>query len=173
MKEVIILGNGKSARECPFDAEVWTSLSYDIEQFPVEDILTEFGITYFKPIESYMLAHAIYLGYEKIRVYGVDFESKKDFEADKPRIVFWIGVARGRGLEVEIGKKSKLYRVMKGNVKDRYDEAREFIRNAKSFSDIAKSGNDPYCFVTGVDLSAITVTSKTQSGEEVARWQGH
>ena len=171
MRELIILGNGKSAIECPLDAEVWASSSYDVELFPIDEIRREFGIVYFRLIESYMLAHAIYLGYEKIRIYGVDF-NKDDIAADKPRIAFWIGVAKGRGIKVEIGKKSRLYRVMKENVKDRYNEARAFIKEAKNrgFNEAAQDGIEPYCFVSGVGKDDVKFITRNKKGEVVAEW---
>ena len=206
MKEIIILGKGKSAVECPFDSELWATETmlplidpdctkvfsfngyhqeamdiaqennipvvstkpYATETFPYDGIIKEFGIGYFRPTESYMIAYAIYLGYEKLKLYGIDFETG-DFAADKARIMFWVGVAKGKGIEVEIAKTSKLYRVLKENVKSRYTLLRE-RKASKDFVGVAQDGVDPYCFVTAIDKSAVTFASYDKDGREISKW---
>jgi hypothetical protein len=176
MKEVILLGTGESAKNCPIDGEVWQGKFYDINRIPITDIINEFGIAYFRPVMSYMIAHAIYQGYEKIRIYGCDVDEEGNFTADKPRIAFWLGVAKGRGVKVEISDKSRLYRTMKENVKDRYKLARKKLRpetgskEMDEFMEVAKSGRDPYVFVSGIDKSAITFISRDKEGRVVSEW---
>lgn len=210
MKEVILLGSGNSAYECPFDAELWATASmlpridpdctkvfafgndsqeardialregipivstesYATERFPLDEIISEFG-DYFRPAISYMIAYAIYLGYEKIRLYGVDQGDEWHHIYDKHYITFWLGVANGRGVAYEITKASGLYRVMKHNVRAMYEKSRRFKEalKGKDFMDVAMSGNDPYSFVSGIDLSAITVKHYDKDGKVLAQWR--
>ncbi len=210
MKEVILLGSGDSAYDCPFNAELWTTAAmlpnidpdcakvfafgsnskegreiaikanipivsteaYATEKFPYAEIVKEFAIDYFRSPLSYMLAYAIHLGYEKIGIYGFDLEDEDEYKVGKSRITFWLGVATGRGIIWEIGRSSKLYRVLKDNVKDRYKRAME-LRDGVTPEDYVatiKNHGDPYTWVSGVDRDAVTVKNYDQNGKEVSSW---
>ncbi len=204
MRTVLIVDKGASAIECRFDAEVWATgavLSEMIEDDVLDDTCTkvfcfngeganlarehqievisrenfpDMGFDYFRSDVSYMIAYAIHEGYERIEVYGVDFD--EEFDLDKPRITYWLGVAKGRGIEVDITEGSKLFRVMKENIKARYTGTRASKVPSKDpaywdFVKAARETGDPFCFVNGIDPSAITVTSRNSEGEEVAEWR--
>lgn len=114
-----------------------------------------------------MLAYAIYLKYDKIRIYGFDSD---DF-SNKPRITYWLGVAKGLGIKWEIAETSKLHRVMKENIKKKYQGMRALRGTGKpsdeflDFVGAARVNGDPFCFVSGVDRDAVTVTMRTSEGE--------
>ena len=161
MKEVIILGRGQSWKDCPFDAECWTTSSviempeinchqinkvfafddyeatkigvriakkyyipvvstqsYATEKYPLEEIVKEFGKPYFRPTVSYMIAYAIYKGYKKIRIYGIDQAPEWEHLMNKPFVMFWLGVATGRGIEWELPKSSLLLEVMGDRIRE-------------------------------------------------------
>lgn len=206
MKEVIILGKGPSGVECPFDAEVWTTVNllpeidhkcskvfafdryklvkkgldvarsrgipivstfwYATEKYPFDEIIEEFRTRYLKITISYMIAYAIYLGYEKIRLYGVDAGPEWRYLVDKPYVTFWLGVATGRGIEWAINQTSLLQRAMAESIRKRYLQ----LKADGKFIEIARAGRDPFCFVTGMDTNAITVTKYEPGGGEVGRW---
>lgn len=77
---------------------------------------------FFSNTISYMMAYAIDYStkvvngkvvlkdraFEKIYIYGVDMLTKDEYELEKGGIEFWIGVARGLGIDVEISKGSAL-----------------------------------------------------------------
>ncbi len=79
---------------------------YGTEPFPVREIAREFGSTYFMPTVSYMLAYALYQKYERIYVYGIDQGPRWEYQCGRPHIVFWLGVATGRKVELIIGAHS-------------------------------------------------------------------
>ncbi len=163
------MGSDPSKKECSFDAEVWTVFDDDfIASLPEMKYLN-----YFRSPLSYMLAYAIHLGYDKIRIYGFD----SDNFSDKPRITYWLGVAKGLGIEWEIAETSKLHRVMKENIKKKYRGMRA-LRGTGAPSDefldfvgAARLNGDPFCFVSGVDKDAVTVVCKDANGVEVGKWQ--
>ncbi len=51
---------------------------------------------------SWALAYAIYKGYKRIEIYGVELESNTEYSYQQGNFKFWVGVAVGRGIEVEI-----------------------------------------------------------------------
>lgn len=203
MKEVLLLGIGNSAYDCPFNAELWTTATMlpnidpdctkvfddgckeglDIasekgmsiiskDTFPREEITKEFGIAYCNSPLSYMLAYAIYLGYDKIGIYGFDSEADSEHESNRPRIAFWFGIAKGRGISVEFGTSSRLYRVFRDNIRDRYQRAmalRDGVTPEDCLAAMAR-GVDPYCWVSGVDKDAVTITNYGENGKVVASW---
>ncbi len=202
MRTVLIVDKGASAIECRFDAEVWATgavLSEMIEDDVLDDTCTkvfcfngegadlarehrieviscenfpDMGFDYFRGDVSRMIAYAIHAGYDSVEIYGVDFD--EEFDKNKPRITYWLGVAKGRGIEVGITEGSKLFRVMKDNIKARYrgNRASRVGHSSPAFKDFleaARKTGDPFCFVDGLDPSAITVTSR--DGKEEVVWR--
>ena len=52
-------------------------------------------------VVSYALALAIYQGYERIEVYGVEMETETEYGHQRDGVTYWVGVAQGRGIEVD------------------------------------------------------------------------
>jgi len=50
---------------------------------------------------AYSIAYAIYLGYKKIEMYGVEMETNTEYFYQRTAIAFWLALAIGRGIEVE------------------------------------------------------------------------
>ena len=70
--------------------------------YPLKAVIKRFGNDYFTSTLAYMLALAIHLGYEKIRIIGMPYYTAIEWFEQKACAEFWIGVAIGRGIEVEI-----------------------------------------------------------------------
>uniref|UniRef100_A0A6M3L4T9 Putative methyltransferase n=1 Tax=viral metagenome TaxID=1070528 RepID=A0A6M3L4T9_9ZZZZ len=85
---------------------------YATEKYPFEDIVRELGYSYFRPTVSYMIAYAIYQGYEKLRLYGIDQAPEWEHLINKPYVMFWLGVATGRKVKWELSKFSILLETM-------------------------------------------------------------
>lgn len=49
---------------------------------------------------AYALALAIYMGYERIEIAGIEMTSDTEYVRQRPGVLFWIGVATGRGIDV-------------------------------------------------------------------------
>ena len=77
---------------------------YATEQFPQKEIAREFGSSYFMPTVSYMIAYALYLKYDLLWVFGIDQGPRWDYQVGKDYIMFWLGVAIGRKVDVRIGR---------------------------------------------------------------------
>ena len=70
--------------------------------FPLEEVIKCIGIPYFNNTAAYALAYAIYIGVEKVAIYGCDFTYPNAHIAESGRgcMEFLIGVAGSRGIEV-------------------------------------------------------------------------
>jgi len=95
-----------------FNIPLVSTQKYATEKYPFEDIVKEFGYSYFKPTVSYMIAYAIYKGYERIRLYGIDQGPEWEHLVNKPYVMFWLGVATGRKVKWELSKFSILLETM-------------------------------------------------------------
>ena len=72
-------------------------------EFPIYDIIDAFGgIDYFGNSIDYMIAYAIYMGFEHIHLYGVNMKYGTVYIWEKPVTSFWLGVAIGHGVEVSV-----------------------------------------------------------------------
>ncbi len=71
-------------------------------EYPLDEIVTKFKTTYFGSSLDFMMAYAIHLEYEKIILYGVNMVLQNEYLHQKPSLEFWIGLAKGKGIEVDI-----------------------------------------------------------------------
>lgn len=56
---------------------------------------------YFTSTVAYALAMAIFQEYERILIYGIEMGSNTEYFFQRPCVLFWIGLALGRGIEVD------------------------------------------------------------------------
>ncbi len=85
--------------------EVPTSVEY-----PLERMKAQFG-DYFTNSISFMLALAIDEGYQVIHVYGVDMAQDSEYSQQRPSCEYFLGIARGRGIQTYLPKTSDLLKV--------------------------------------------------------------
>lgn len=96
-------------------------------KYPLEEIVAEYlpglyrmgkkrkkeQIEYFTSSVSYALALGLYLGYEKIELYGVEMATDTEYGDQRAGVYFWQGIALGRGVEIQIHEKSISYKALK------------------------------------------------------------
>lgn len=75
--------------------------------FPWEGIMQVFG-RYFTNSISWEIALAIYEGFTDIYIYGVDMAQDSEYKEQRPSCEFFIGWARGAGINVYVPAKSDL-----------------------------------------------------------------
>lgn len=80
-------------------------------RFPKETIMDTFG-KYFTNSISWMIALAIYEGFETIYIFGVDMAQDGEYAFERPSVELFTGWARGRGINVVIPEKSDLEKTM-------------------------------------------------------------
>jgi len=84
-------------------------------RYPIEDVI-EFLSKYDKYADgdyfvssiAYMLALAMYEGFEEIHLYGIDLIDKDEYAHQRPNAEYLIGLARGMGISVFIPEQSAL-----------------------------------------------------------------
>lgn len=68
-------------------------------KYPLEEMQKKYG-NMFASTFDYMMALAIEEGYEDIRLYGIDMAIHGEYAHQRPTALFWIGIARGKGIDV-------------------------------------------------------------------------
>lgn len=95
----------KYANDNP-DMEFYTLFHWDriphSKEYPLQEIVNHFGICYFNSTLDFMVAHAIYSGATELSFYGVNMTQKEEYISQKPGVEFWIGVALGKGIKVNL-----------------------------------------------------------------------
>jgi len=76
----------------------WTSIK-NSEIYPKEEIVRRFG-NYFTNTISWMIALAIHKGYKTIGIFGVDMAVSSEYHHQRPSCEYFIGLARGMGINV-------------------------------------------------------------------------
>ena len=78
----------------------------DLLEYPLRKILRHFDMPqpYFAETTCYMMAFAIYAGVKHIDLYGVDYINVRP--AERAGFEYWCGVAKGRGIRVQITSRS-------------------------------------------------------------------
>ncbi len=72
-------------------------------KFPTREIAREFQASYFMPTISYMIALAVYENFSPIYIHGIDAGPQWYYQFGKPHIMFWLGVATGRKIQLRLG----------------------------------------------------------------------
>ena len=81
-----------------------------LEPFPLIEVLNKFQYSYFNSTAAYAVAYAIWLGVEKISLYGCDYTYPDAHDAEKGRacVEFWLGMACERGIRIMVPKNTTL-----------------------------------------------------------------
>lgn len=91
----------------------------NVQPYPLEEICQEFLSTitrggkinrYFTSTFDYMLALALYEDYERVKIYGVEQASNTEYIYQREGTAFWLGVATGRRMKIELHPESLLLR---------------------------------------------------------------
>jgi hypothetical protein len=73
---------------------------------------------------AHMMALAIYEGYEEIQLYGIHEAVDDEYSCEMPSVLYWLGVAYGKGITVKISPESPL---MKGYFVYGYEDAKDAL----------------------------------------------
>lgn len=94
----------------------WVNLISMSVPYPLDDIVkffTEKGFSielcrYLTNTISYEIVLAIYLGFKEIQIWGVDMSAGTEYAGQRPSCEFWLGVAKGMGINVFIPQQADL-----------------------------------------------------------------
>ncbi len=73
-------------------------------RYPYDKIVERFdglGKEFFTNSICYMIAYALYKGYKKIKMYGIDMATSMEYILERGGIEYWVGRAEGMGVIVE------------------------------------------------------------------------
>lgn len=73
-----------------------------VDNFPFFEIRTNLSEDYYTSSIAYMIAYAISKDYEIINLYGIDMNAQDEYINQKACVLYWVGLARGLGIEVNI-----------------------------------------------------------------------
>ena len=80
----------------------------DAQLYPQKIIMEKYG-DFFTNSASWMLALALHEGVEKIGIYGIEMETLSEYEHQRPSVLYFIGLAKGMGVEITLPPYSKLF----------------------------------------------------------------
>ena len=89
----------------------------DLESYPIDEIQDHFRTRFFGNSICYMIAYALYMGYERIVLWGCNIKpgpADEPIVKNHPGIEFWLGYAMGAGVEVQVQGDSYIMRFAKG-----------------------------------------------------------
>lgn len=82
----------------------------EIELYPLKEVVSDLGYSYFNNTVAYAIAYAIYnKKVSKLHLYGVDFSYKQNInfaEAGRACCEFWCAIALSKGMQIEIAQTS-------------------------------------------------------------------
>lgn len=83
----------------------------EILEYPLEEVITATGFSYFNNTVAYALAFAVAHRVSKIHLYGIDFSYKRNIhfaEAGRACVEFWCAMALAKGIMIEVAPTSGL-----------------------------------------------------------------
>jgi len=89
--------------------------------YPLAEVVKKFNTTYFANTVCYMIAYAMYMGAEKMDLYGIDHLTWQSYIVERCGVEYWLGRAEQSGVEVNITQESALCKTMDGKMYG-YDE---------------------------------------------------
>lgn len=99
-------------QKCPIVMQKKVPQIPNSEEFPIKQIREKYGWyvgeSYFTSTIAYMVAHAIYLEFTQIELYGVHMAAGEEYGSQRQAMEYWVGVANGKGIGVHIPKISDI-----------------------------------------------------------------
>lgn len=130
-----------------YDCTVYAQEKLDIKNskvFPYEELTEYFkdynGQYFYTSTIAFMIAYAIYLNYDIIHLYGADCREEDGYRTQREAITYWVGVAEGKGVKVNIAKSSELFKIPYIYAYEKENEIvlRAIIRNEQLVHELKK-----------------------------------
>ena len=94
-------------QEHPFTIWMHTPEVPSAKAYPLEALHRKFATS----TTPYALALAIYLGYKKIEMWGIEADRGYEYDFAREAIFYWMGRAEGAGCEIVLHPENKLFHV--------------------------------------------------------------
>lgn len=83
---------------------IWMQEEYEdvprSKKYPLDEIV-KLGGNYLTSSAADAIAWGIYVGYERIEIYGVEMETNTEYQNQRPGVAYWIGFGRGAGVKID------------------------------------------------------------------------
>lgn len=88
------------------------------KKYPLEGVVNKFlkkfergnkVNKYFTSSPCYAIAMALYLGYDRIELYGIEMETNSEYIYQRDGVGLWVGIALGLGIEVIIPERTTMF----------------------------------------------------------------
>ena len=76
--------------------------------YPLKEVISKYKIPYFTNTVCYMIALALFEEVDSIQLWGIRQGGYYEYMKERKGVEFWIGLAAGRGIKVEIKGESEL-----------------------------------------------------------------
>ncbi len=102
------IGLVRTVKKCTeLNVPLMTLKHYDFAptsvEYPLDDVIQDLRSDNFTNGIDYMIAYAIHCGvFTDIDLYGINMAMGSEYEWEKPGCDFWLGLAKGRGIRVNI-----------------------------------------------------------------------
>ena len=70
-------------------------------KYPLDEIVARFGRRFFSSSPEYAIALAIFKGYQRIEIYGIEMETNTEWAYQRVGMAYWSGVADGLGIQLD------------------------------------------------------------------------
>jgi hypothetical protein len=84
-----------------YSTQEWDDIPSSV-RYPIEELTEYFGNDYWGDSCCYMIALAIWEGFTEISTYGFNYSWGKNYGQEKPPVEFWLGVALGQGVTLNL-----------------------------------------------------------------------
>ncbi len=133
-------------------------------KYPIDEILEAYPRGYFTSSVALALALAIYQGYERMEIYGVEMETSTEYGHQRNAVSYWIGFAEGLGIEVDMHStgffESPLYGY-EGDIRIPIEYHQERIEHFTPFCDEAQKDYEKAKAYVGAMLGDFIKSYKT------------
>jgi hypothetical protein len=99
-------------------AGTW-GLNSRVHEYPLRQVMDTFGrddAAYFHNSVPYVLAYALWIGVERLVLWGADYshEALKHREDDRANAEYWVGYCRARGMKIQVPADTTLLNTDRG-----------------------------------------------------------
>ena len=106
---------------------------WNVEVYPLKEILAYFKTVFFSNAICYMIAYALYHGYERIWLYGIDMMTSTTYIFEKGGVEYWMGIAHALGVPIVNTKESATGKTIDGKL---YGYWGEGLSNIETYSKV-------------------------------------
>lgn len=122
------------------------------EKLPLDDLVKKYG-EMFSSTMDYMMATAIEEGFEKISLYGMDMVIGSEYSYQRPTFLYFIGLARGQGIQVWIHPDSGLNKRSLYAFRGSLQEEEDLYRRIKKLEALINNLDKDIAYTEGFEQS--------------------